>query len=110
MPEQERREYPTPPIAEALAQITFAKPLGWNVATPGLLWERLRSDYPVEPEVQEQVAASVQVGDAAPGPSLAWNRGDQRFLYRHEDQRRFVVANRATLSANSLRVIHNASR
>lgn len=100
--EPERREYPKPPIAEGLCQITFARPLAWSVATPGLLWERLRAAYPTEPEAQDQVAASVQAGEASAGPSLALNRIEQRFIYRDADQQRLVVANRSSLSANSL--------
>jgi uncharacterized protein (TIGR04255 family) len=98
----ERREYAHPPIAEGIAQINFVRPLKWSVATPGLLWERLRDDYPADPEAQDQIAASVQVGDASAGPNVAINRVEQRFLYRDAGRNRLVVANRASLSANSL--------
>jgi uncharacterized protein (TIGR04255 family) len=98
----ERREYPNPPIEEALVQVTFAEPLSWNVATPGLLFERLRGDYPTEPEMQEQAAVQVQA-DAGGGPALSFNRGQQRFLYRDESRTRLVLVNPLTLSANSLR-------
>lgn len=103
MPTQyERREYANPPIAEALCQVTFAHPLAWNVATPGLLWERLRDDYPTEPEAQEQIAASIQTGDDNSGANLAVDRGEQRYIYRDAERQRLVVANRRVLSANSL--------
>ena len=98
--EYPRREYPNPPIAEALCQVTFARPLAWSVATPGLLWERLRDDYPTEPEAQDQISASVQTGDD--NPNVALNRGEQRFIYRDEERQRLVVANRTFISANSL--------
>lgn len=97
-----RRDYPNPPIEEALVQVTFAEPLSWNVATPGLLFERLRGEYPAEPEMQEQAAVQVQAGGDG-GPALSFNRGQQRFLYRDETRTRLVLANPLTLSANSLR-------
>lgn len=101
MPEEyERREYPNPPIAEALCQVTFARPLSWSVATPGLLWEQLRAEYPTEPEAQDQIAASVQIGDASPNVSV--NRGEPRYLYADAEKQRLVVANSGFVSANSV--------
>lgn len=98
-----RPQYPNPPIQEALCQITFAEPLAWNVATPGLLFERLRGHYPQEPESQEQLEATVQVDNGAQGShNVAFNRGQQRFIYRDDSRTRLVVASPLTFSANSL--------
>ena len=100
----DRREYPNPPIEEALVQITFAEPLSWNVATPGLLDERLRDAYPREPAAQEQLQAEVHIpGAGQAGPNFALNRGPQRFVYRDDTEHRLLVASPLTLSANSLR-------
>lgn len=105
-----RREYPKPPIEEALVQVTFAEPLAWNVATPGVLFERFRLEYPQEPVAQEQLQAEVQLqvevqipGGAQVGPNFALNRGAQRYIYKDDSQHRLVVVNPLTLSANSLR-------
>jgi uncharacterized protein (TIGR04255 family) len=99
--QHERTEYANPPVAEALCQLNFADPLRWNVATPGLLWERLREDYPDDPEAQDQIAASVQIGSTE-ASGVALNRGDQRFIYRDNEHQRLVVANSNYISVNSL--------
>lgn len=99
-----RREYPHPPIEEGICQATFAQPLDWSVATPGLLFERMRDAYPVAPEEQAQLAASLDVGQGAPGSaSLAVNRGPHRYIFRDESKARLVVANETSISANSLK-------
>lgn len=99
-----RVEYPNPPIEEALVQFTYAEPISWNVATPGLLFERLRSAYPEDPEAQEQIQASFE-GPAGPSTpaNLSVNRGDPRYIYRDRTRRRLLVCNQHMLSANSLR-------
>ena len=49
------REYPSPPIVEVICQVTFAKPVPWSAATPGLLYGRIRDDYPAEPKTEQSV-------------------------------------------------------
>lgn len=96
-----RIQYPNPPIEEGLCQLTFAEPLAWNVATPGLLFEALRSDYPQIPEGQEQIAASMEIEGG--GPSFSLNRGLLRYVYKDTTGVRLVVASPTTFSVNSLR-------
>lgn len=100
---QERREYPNPPIEEALCQVTFAEKLAWSVATPGLLFEALRKEYPQEPQAQDQIQASLQIQGESQGPSFALNRGSQRFVYKDETGKRLILVSPETLSVNSLR-------
>lgn len=103
MSDDERREYQDPPIVEALCQFTFAKQLEWNVAIPGQLFEKLRSNYPKSPASQEVVQASftpqANEGDA----NLTVNRGEQRILYSDKTGSRLFIANSVAASANSLR-------
>lgn len=95
--------YPNPPIEEGLCQVTFSEPLRWSVATPGRLHEALKAGYPLEPEAQDQVAASLQVPANEAGPTFAFNRGPQRFIYKDETGARLLVASPLTASVNSLR-------
>ena len=50
-----RRTYKNPPVVEAVARLKFLLPIEWNVTTPGLLYERVRKDYPQPPEVRNAV-------------------------------------------------------
>lgn len=95
--------YANPPIEEGLCQITFAQPLPWSVATPGRLHEALKGAYPAEPEAQDQVAASLQLPPNEAGPTFAFNRGPQRFVFKDESGTRLLIASSHTLSVNSLR-------
>lgn len=102
-----RDEYPNPPIEEALCQFDFASPVrGWSVASPGLVFDRIQSEYPAPPEGQEQLQASIEVlGEPATSAStnIAMNRGPQRFLYRDTSRTRVLMVNESFVSVNSLR-------
>lgn len=99
-----RPSYANPPIEEGLCQFTFAEPAPWNVATPGQLYQALSKDYPSDPELQEQLLASLE-GSTAPNSPVTWSmdRGEGRVIYKDASASRLIVANRFTLSANSLR-------
>lgn len=95
--------YVNPPIEEGLCQVTFAQPLKWSVATPGRLHEALKEAYPAEPDAQDQVAASLQLPPNEAGPTFAFNRGPQRFIFKDESGSRLLIASPLTISVNSLR-------
>ncbi len=95
--------YPNPPIEEGLCQVAFSEPLAWSVATPGRLHEALKASYPAEPDTQDEVAASLQLPPNQAGPTFAFNRGPQRFVFKDESGTRLLIANPHTLSVNSLR-------
>jgi uncharacterized protein (TIGR04255 family) len=95
--------YDNPPIEEGLCQVAFTQPLAWSVATPGRLHEALKDAYPAEPEAQDQVAASLQLPPNDVGPTFAFNRGPQRFIYKDQSGTRLLVASSQTLSVSSLR-------
>jgi uncharacterized protein (TIGR04255 family) len=98
-----RQEYPRPPIIEALCQFTFASPISWSPILPGMLFERIRSSYPADPEVQQQVQANVQFpNDAAGGAQFHVGQGEQRMIYRSADLNRLAVVSPSSISANSL--------
>jgi uncharacterized protein (TIGR04255 family) len=99
-----RREYPNPPITEGLVQFTFSERLPWNVATPGLLFEKLREQYPKDPDGQEQVQARFGINEPRKGEAgFSVTRGEQRFIYSDSSGTRLLVANAITASANSLK-------
>lgn len=103
-PMAEHRDYPHPPIAEALVQFTFGEPIAWNVATPGRVYERLKNEYPADPETQAMVQATLDV--AASGgttPDFTLSQGSQRVIYKDESHTRLLVLNDRSFSVNSLR-------
>jgi uncharacterized protein (TIGR04255 family) len=99
-----RREYPNPPIVEAIVQFTFAEATKWNVATPGRLYEALKDSYPSEPEMQGVLQASFtpQPGIGV-APDFTLSQGGQRVLYKDESKTRLLVINPQTFSVNSVR-------
>ena len=93
-----RREYPNPPIVEVICQVTFAEPVPWSAATPGLLYGSIREEYPAEPKSQTSIEATF---DRAEG-DVQVARGVQRFVYSNETQNRRLVANETSVSVNAL--------
>jgi uncharacterized protein (TIGR04255 family) len=93
-----RRKYPNPPIVEVIAQVNFAKPVPWSAATAGLLYGRIRDEYPGEPKTQTAIEATLDGGDG----HFQVGRGVQRFVYSNEEQNRRLVANDSCLSVNAL--------
>lgn len=99
-----RQDYANPPIEEALCQVVFKERLAWSVATPGKLFDALESDYPHEPEAQEQLEATLQVQPAHNNPAnLALSRKDLRYVYQDDTKKRLLLINAQNLSVNSLR-------
>jgi uncharacterized protein (TIGR04255 family) len=94
-----RRDYPNPPIVEVICQVNFAEPVPWSAATPGLLYGRIRNEYPAQPKTQTSIEATFDQGDG----DMQVARGIQRFVYSNEEQNRRLVANETCLSVNALR-------
>ena len=64
----ERREYRTPPIAEALCELRFsAAPEKWNATIPGLYYEQVKNTYPV---IVQQLMPGIQVANPGAGAQL----------------------------------------
>lgn len=95
-----RIEYANPPVAEAICQVSFASPVKWSVASPGLLFKEIESEYPTAPEGQDQFQARIATGEQG-GLSLS-QTGVQRFIYANEDSSRRLTANGLQISVNAL--------
>lgn len=98
-----RREYSSPPVVEAICQVTFAEPVPWSVATPGLLFSAIQSEYPAQPEAQSPVEATFRSNpSSADQTEVLLNQGTQRFVFADATQSRRLVANHSCLSVNAL--------
>jgi uncharacterized protein (TIGR04255 family) len=78
--------------------VTFAEPVPWSAASPGLLYGRIRDEYPAEPKTQTAIEAAID-GESS---GIQVGRGIQRYVYSNKDQNRRLVANEHSLSVNAL--------
>lgn len=90
--------YPYPPVVEVICQVTFAQPVRWSVATPGVLFKALEDEYPAEPKSLASVEASFDRSEA----EFHLNSPNPRFIFSNETQSRRLVANQSCLSVNGL--------
>lgn len=100
----ERRTYREPPIAEAIARIQWATPAAWNIATPGVLFERLKSNYAEEPRAQGILQAGLTQG--APGEAggiFSVTAGPQKLLYSADDGSRLLGVSAQDVSVHGLK-------
>ncbi|QMS90513.1 hypothetical protein HUN01_24125 [Nostoc edaphicum CCNP1411] len=47
-----RRQYPNPPIEEAVCEFRFAPDPAWNLTIPGLFYEKIKDFYTGEPQIE----------------------------------------------------------
>jgi uncharacterized protein (TIGR04255 family) len=81
-----------------ICQVTFAQPVPWSVATPGVLFKALEDEYPAEPKSLASVEASFDRSEA----EFHLNPPNTRFIFANETQSRRLVANQSCLSVNGL--------
>ena len=98
-----RSGYPNPPITEAICQFEFAEKLPWTVVTPALVYQKLATEYPLEPDQQEQVQAVFGPSSEGLSPEFSINRSANRYIYRDDTRSRLVVLSPTTISVSSLR-------
>jgi len=77
------KKYTNPPVTEAVCEFRFDPTSAWDLAIPGLIYERLRQDYP-----KRHATSSVPVGQLL-GPlppllpeSVQFSRSDDSALVR----------------------------
>lgn len=100
-----RRTYKNPPVVEAVARLKFLLPIEWNVTTPGLLYERVRKDYPQPPEVRNAMRADLSQTSNDGGPtsaSLAFSTGPQEMVFYSEERNRLLVVGPEGMSVHGL--------
>lgn len=95
-----RRQYERPPVVEAVAGVHWSKPQQWNVTTAGLLYERLRDDYPAPPKTRNALEAQISPQETA--PNLELRTGPQQVVFSTHDGSRIVMVGPNFLSANGL--------
>jgi uncharacterized protein (TIGR04255 family) len=90
-----RRQYPNPPIAEAVCEFRFAPGQAWNLTVPGLFYEKIRDLYTGEPRHQNLIVTELKSGHIPQGAT--------KLLFPSADATKLVGVGPDTLSIHSLR-------
>lgn len=81
-----RRIYKNPPVVEAVCSFQFQQDESWNLTIPGRLYERVKEEYPEEPEQQlffqtdmetDTASASAQLKVGGPSARVALKNGSK---------------------------------
>ncbi|MCG3749127.1 TIGR04255 family protein [Amycolatopsis sp. Poz14] len=101
--DKQRRQYEVPPVQEALCHFTFSEPLGWNMTTPGLMYQKISKEYPAEPAQQEQIQASVGINpENSETAGFSLNRGPVRAVFKNSTGKKLLLLDAHSFSVNSL--------
>ncbi len=46
------RKYKNPPVVEALCEFQFISDKSWDLTLPGLIYERVKSEFPVKQQTE----------------------------------------------------------
>ncbi len=102
-PDGVRRQYRQPPVVEALIRLRWAEPRPWSIATPGLLYERLREAYPVEPKTRARMQADLTPGALGEDPgNLAVRVDSQQLVFSDEAEGRLAIVAPGEVSVHAL--------
>ncbi|OBC03023.1 hypothetical protein A5782_00465 [Mycobacterium sp. 852002-40037_SCH5390672] len=91
--------YAKPPVVEVICQVTFDEAVPWSVATPGVLFQALKDEYPADPTVMGAIRTTI---NSAQGGEIVVDPQAARFLFSNREQNRRLVANGTCLSVNAL--------
>lgn len=98
-----RRRYQSPPVAEALARFAWTEPLAWNVTTPGLLFERVRKQYPAAPDARAVMEAEMNPQGAGPASAgFEFRTGPQQMVFKNEAEDRLLIIGPHDMSVHGL--------
>jgi uncharacterized protein (TIGR04255 family) len=98
-----RRQYPNPPIEEAVCEFRFAPGPAWNLTVPGLFYEKIRDVYPGEPRQQNLLQAELQIEPVPANPELSFRNDFIKLLFESADAKKLVGVGANLLSIHSLR-------
>ncbi|MBP8972751.1 MAG: TIGR04255 family protein [Anaerolineae bacterium] len=92
------RRYRHPPIIEALCEFRFEPSAPWDLAIPGLIYEKVRVDFP-----KRQQAKAFEVNVAASPESVEQRLvTTDRIQFLREDEKALIQVDRNLLAVNHL--------
>lgn len=77
------RKYRNPPLVEALCEFQFVPSQPWDMTIPGLLYEKVRSDFPEKQQQRITVASAFQSGQGGVAQRV---ESDQRMQFIRSDK------------------------
>ncbi len=92
------RKYKYPPIIEAICEFRLAPDTKWDLTVPGLLYEKIRGDFPIKEQkvVPELDADSI----TSSTPRLRLN---ERVIFLKNDKKTFMQVGQNLLAVNRLK-------
>lgn len=93
------RRYKNPPIVEALCEFRFQPGIPWDLAIPGLVYEKIRENFPKRRQ-KKAFEVSVEVGPAGVEQKLLTT---ERMQFLREDERALIQVGRDLLAVNHLK-------
>lgn len=93
------RRYKNPPILEALCELWFEPSVPWDLTIPGLVYERVRGDFPK----RRQVRAFETSVSASPEGVEQQVRTTDRMQFLREDERVLIQVGPDLLAINHLK-------
>jgi uncharacterized protein (TIGR04255 family) len=95
------RKYNNPPLVEAVCEFQFNPESEWDIAVPGLVYERLKGTFPIREPVPQAVELALTASvRASIQPEIHTASDRVRFL--REDKKALVQVGPHLLSANHL--------
>jgi uncharacterized protein (TIGR04255 family) len=76
--------------------------LPWNITTPGLLFERLRDEYPAEPQVRSVMQADLSQEGAGPTTGFELRTGPQQMVFGAQEGSRLLIVGAEDVSVHGL--------
>jgi len=93
------RRYKNPPIVEALCEFRFEPSLPWDLAIPGLVYERVRDNFPKRRQVRA-LETSISAGHDGVEQQV---RTTDRMQFLREDEKALIQVGPDLLAVNHLR-------
>jgi uncharacterized protein (TIGR04255 family) len=93
------RRYRNPPIAEAVCEFRLTRDTPWDLAIPGLLYERLRAEFPHR---EQRLFQEVELTQGPDGLQQQIRTIERIFLFS-EDRKTFVQIGPRIVAVNCLR-------
>ncbi len=93
------RKYKNPPIIEALCEFQFTPSSPWDLAIPGLVYEKVQNDFPKRRQVRH-----VEVGLRTKGEAVEQElRTTDRVQFVRKDEKALIQVGQNLLAVNHLR-------
>lgn len=96
------RKYTNPPLVEAVCEFQFNSDSEWDITVPGLVYDKLKGDFPIRETLAHTVDVTIQAG-AEEGIQQHLQAASERIRFWREDKQALVQVGPHLLAINHLR-------